>query len=75
MIDCLVVIAYMIVFLFWNLMKYGQKAYMQGQVMSSSMTTEVLIYNEKAKDEALDFTASPWCWRYELFACLSVWLF
>jgi hypothetical protein len=42
-------------------MKYGQKAYMQGQVMSSSMTTEVLIYNEKAKDEALDFTASPWC--------------
>jgi hypothetical protein len=33
----------------------------EGQVMSSSMTTDVLIYIEKAKDEALDFIASPWC--------------
>jgi hypothetical protein len=44
------------------LWKYDQKAYMQErQVMSSTMTTEVFINNEKAKDEALDVIASPWC--------------
>jgi hypothetical protein len=33
----------------------------EGQVMSSSMTTEVLNNNEKAKDKVLDVTLSPWC--------------
>jgi hypothetical protein len=31
------------------------------QVLSSSMTIEVFINNEKAKDKDLDFTTSPWC--------------
>jgi hypothetical protein len=44
----------------------------EGQVMSTAMTTEVLIHNEKAKDEALDFTTSLWHWKHEVFACLSV---
>jgi hypothetical protein len=47
---------------FQTLWKHDQKAQMQeGQVMSSSTTSEVFINNEKAKDEALDITVSPWC--------------
>jgi hypothetical protein len=40
--------------------------------MSVSMTTEVFINIEKAKDEALDFTTSVRHWRLEAIACLSV---
>jgi hypothetical protein len=44
---------------FQTLWKHGQKAQMQeGQVMSSSTTTEVFINNKKTQDEALGFTTS-----------------
>jgi hypothetical protein len=43
----------------------------EGQVMSSSATTKAFIDNETAKDEALDFIASPWYRRHEAITCWS----
>jgi hypothetical protein len=44
---------------FHTLWKHDEKAQMQeGQEMSSSTTTEVVVDNKKTQDEALDFTAS-----------------